>query len=215
MSTVKSRSFKYVALALGLLLAVAAWFWLGSRPSDNVSQAITEQWMQIYYDPDSPDTGMDGDVTIVAFLDYDAGDCRDAAVMLNELREADKRVRLVFKHISTSAPGPDFAARAALAADRQDMFLPLHRALLQGSPPTEASVIAAARMAGLDTERLHADMDNPAIVAALKRNKALMGDLGISALPAFIVGGQLYRGAIDREALGAAVARIRTNPSMQ
>jgi protein-disulfide isomerase len=204
-----------LALALGSLVAIGAWILLGTHSSDNVSQVITEQWMQLYYDPDSPDTGMDGDVAIVVFLDYDSADCRDAAVTLNALRAADKRVRLVFKYIPTSTPGPDFAARAASAADKQDMFLPLHNALLQVSAPTEASVTAAAEKAGLDTKRLRADIDNPAIAAALKRNKVLMGELGISSLPAFIIGGQLYRGTIDREALSAAVARVRTNPSMQ
>lgn len=215
MSTVKRTSIKRLALALGLLVAVGAWTLLSLWPSDNSNQVIAEQWMQIYYDPDSPDTGMDGDVTIVAFLDYDSADCRDAAVALSKLREADKRVRLVFKEIPTSAPGPDFAARAVLAADKEDMFLPLHKGLLEGHEPTESSVIAAAQMAGLDIDRLRADMNNPAIMAALKRNKALMGELGISSLPAFIVGNQLYRGAIDQGALSAAVARVRKNPSMQ
>ena len=215
MSTAKRRSIKRLAPALGVLVAVGAWILLSLRPSDNSSQVITEQWMQIYYDPDSPDTGMDGDVTIVAFLDYDSADCRDAAVALSKLREADKRVRLVFKEIPTSIPGPDFAARAVLAADKQDMFLPLHKKLLQEPQPTEPSVMTAAKTAGLDTERLRADMNNPAIMAALKRNQALMGELGITSLPAFIVGNQLYRGAIDQGALSAAVSRVRKNPSMQ
>lgn len=124
-------------MALGLLVAVGAWILLSVRPSDNFSQAIIEQWMPIYYDPDSPDTGVDGDVTIVVFLDCDSADCRDAAAALSKLREADRRVRLVFKEIPTSAPGPDFAARAVLVADKQDMFLSLHKKLLQEPQPTE------------------------------------------------------------------------------
>lgn len=215
MSTAERRPIKRLALALGLLVAVGAGVLLSLWPSNNSSQVIAEQWMQIYYDPDSPDTGMDGDVTIVAFLDYDSADCRDAAVTLNKLREADRRIRLVFKHIPTSAPGPDFAARAALAAGKQDMFLPLHKELLQGPQPTESSVITAAQMAGLDTERLRADMSNPAITAALKRNQTLRRELGISSLPSFIIGNQIYRGAADQDALGAAVASVRKNPSMQ
>lgn len=75
--------------------------------------------------------------------------------------------------------------------------------------------MTAAKAAGLDTERLRADMNNPAIMAALKRNQALMGELGLSSLPAFIVGNEIYRGAIDREALSEAVARVREKPSMQ
>lgn len=147
---------------------MGAWILLSLRPSDNSDQVIIEQWVQIYYDLDSP--GVDGGVTIVAFLDYDSADCRDAAVALSKLREADKRVRLVFKEVPTSALGLDFAARAVLATDKQNMFLPLHKELSQGPQPTESSVMTAAKMVGLDTERLGADMNNPAIMAALKRN---------------------------------------------
>ena len=100
MSTAKRRPIKRLALAVGLLVSVGAWILLSLKPSDNASQVITEQWVQICYDPDSPDTGMDGDVTIVTFLDCDSADCRDAAVALSSRRLGGRQAA----HVPSSTP---------------------------------------------------------------------------------------------------------------
>lgn len=186
-----------------------------ASPDDEPRRLISEHWPQIYYDRTSPDTGSDGDVTIIAFLDYGCAECRALGQTLQKLRATDKGVRLVFKELPMMGPGSDFAARAALAADKQDHFLLLHWELLQGSwPPTESSVIMAAGMAGVDIERLRTDMGDPAIAKAVELNRALARTLGINSLPAFIVGNRIYRGASDLEALRAAVAQARKGPPL-
>ena len=235
MSTPERRSTKRLAWKLGLIFALGtaavgllASPWLSSiadrwgihsivsgsaSPDDESRRVISEQWWQIYYDPTSPDTGLDGDVTIITFLDYGCAECRALAQTLEKLRATDKGIRLVFKELPMMGPVSDFAARAALAADKQDYFLLLHRELLQGSwPPTESSVIMAAGMAGVDIERLRTDMADPAIAKALEMNRELARTLGIDSLPAYIVGNRIYRGAADLEALQAAVAETRKGP---
>jgi thiol-disulfide isomerase/thioredoxin len=184
-------------------------------PDDESSRLISEYWWQINYDPDSPDTGPDGDVTITTFFDYGCAACRQLAQTLEKLRATDKRVRLVFKELPMAGPVSDFAARAAMAADKQDYFVLLHRELLQGLwPPTESSVIMAAGMAGVDLEQLRRDMADPAIAKALEMNRALAQTLGIDSLPAFIIGDRIYRGAGDLEDLKAAVAQARKGPPL-
>lgn len=182
---------------------------------DGSSRLISEYWWQINFDPDSPDTGLDGDVTITIFVDYGCAECRRLAQTLEKLRATDKGVRLVFKELPMAGPVSDFAARAAMAADKQDYFVLLHRELLQGSwPPTEPSVIMAAGMAGVDIERLRRDMAYPAIAKALEMNRALARTLGIESLPAFIIGDRIFRGTVDLEALKAAVAQARKGPPL-
>jgi protein-disulfide isomerase len=186
-----------------------------ASPDDESRRLISEHWLQIYYDRTSPDTGSDGEVTIIAFLDYGCAECRALAQTLKKLRASDKGVRLVFKELPMMGRSSDFAARAALAADKQDHFLLLHWELLQGSwPLTESSVIMAAGMAGVDIERLRTDMGDPAIAKAIEMNRALARTLGIDSLPAFIVGNRIYRGATDLEALQAAVAQVRKGPPL-
>jgi protein-disulfide isomerase len=184
-------------------------------PDNEASRLISQHWLQINYDPASPDTGPDGNVTITTFFDYGCAECRQLAQTLEKLRATDKGVRLVFKELPMVGPVSDFAARAALAADKQDYFVLLHRELLQGSwPPTESSVIMAAGMAGVNIERLRRDMADPAIAKALEMNRALAGTLGIESLPAFIIGDRIFRGAVDLEALKAAVAQTRKGPPL-
>lgn len=223
MSKRKRISTRRLAWTLGPILAVSIagdlivlgpWQSDKSGRQNDSSRLIGAQWVQIYYDPSSPDTGLDGDVTIIAFLDYACADCRAAARALQELREKDRGVRLVFKELPMTGSSSDFAVRAALAADRQDKFLSLHRELLQGPwPPSESSVIMAAVTAGLDIEQLRTNMGDPAIAKAIKENRALARALGVTSLPAFIIGNRIYRGAADPETLQAAVAQARKSSS--
>jgi protein-disulfide isomerase len=220
------------ALSAGFALAAViaiAWMLFGSGLSngsglwkilpqfalsgDDTDRLISKRWVQIYYDRTSPDTGPDGDVTIVAFLDYDSADCREVAIALAKLREVDRGVRIVFKELVPPGSNSEFAARAALAADRQDRFLSMHKELTHGPLHlTESSVIMAAGMAGLDIERLRADMNDPAIANAIKENRSLALALGISSSPALIIGDRIFHGATDLGTLQAAVAQARTRP---
>lgn len=201
-------------LVLAVVIAIA-WLLFGSGLSngiwdDNTGHLISERWVQIYYDRNSPDTGPDGDVTIVAFLDYNSAECRAAAVALRKLRDADKGVRIVFKELPMSGSSDELAARAALAARKQDRHLQLQRAILQGpSEMTETAVIKAAGLAGLDIQQLRPDMADPAIVAAIDQNRILAREFGIRLMPAFIIGNRFYRGPVDLEHLQSAVVQAR------
>lgn len=208
-----------IAVLVSVAVTAIAWLLFGSELSngiwgDNTGRLISERWFQIYYDRNSPDTGPDGDVTIVAFLDYNSADCRAAAVALRKLRDADKDVRIVFKELPMSGSSDEFAARAALAARKQDRHLQLQRAILQGPPEiTETAVIKAAGVAGLDIQQLRTDMADPAIVAAIDQNRILARELGIRSMPAFIIEDRFYGGPVDLERLQSAVSQARRDPA--
>jgi protein-disulfide isomerase len=188
--------------------------WLGpSSVNDDVRRLISERWVQIYYDRSSPEIASDGNVTIVAFLDYDSEDCRKVAAALSRLHETDPGVRIVFKVLGASDSTAGFSAHALLAADRQDGFLLLYNELIQGRPQvTESSVIAAAQTAGLDIARLRADMTDSAIGKVIEENQSLAHVLGVSS-PALLIGNRIYHGATDLETLQAAVAQARSQAS--
>lgn len=206
----------WVAFGFGLSSEFSFWKVLPplTLTGDDTDRLISERWFQIYYDPASPDTGTDGDVTVVAFLDYDSEDCRKMAKALATLRKADRGVRIVFKDLVEPGSNSELAARAALAADRQDGFLSMHKELTHGPlQPSEASVIMAAGMAGLDIERLRADMKDPAIAKAIEENRSLALVLGIKSAPALIISDRIIHGAVDLGTLQAAVAQARTLPA--
>ncbi len=161
--------------------------------------------------PMSPVSGnAAGDVTVVEFFDYRCGFCKRALPAMEALLEEDANVRVVWKEFPILGPVSEFAARAAMAADRQGKYYPFHLALMKEPELTEGRVLEIAVKAGLDPERLRQDMEDPAIAAYLDETRALAQEIGITGTPAFVVGGTLVPGVIDAAGMKALVDAART-----
>lgn len=166
-------------------------------------------------DPDSPVIGNpEGDVVLVEFFDYNCPYCRRAADDLLEVVAKDAGIRVVMKEFPILGPGSQFAARAALAAALQGRYEAFHFALMQApGKKEEGLVMAVARDLGLDLERLRNDMQAPAIEAALRRNFELAETLEINGTPAFVIGDEIFPGAVDKDTLLKKVAETRAKAS--
>ncbi len=148
--------------------------------------------------PLSPVSGnAGGDVTVVEFFDYRCGFCKRALPAMTALLEQDPNVRVVWKEFPILGPVSDFAARAAMAADRQGRYYPFHLALMKEPELTERKVLEIAHKTGLDTARLQQDMEDPAIQAYLEETNALAREIGVSGTPAFVIGDTLVPGVVD------------------
>ncbi len=174
--------------------------------------AIAENGEALHSHPMSPVSGnTEGDVTVVEFFDYRCGFCKRALPAMEALLEADANVRVVWKEFPILGPVSVFAARAAMAAERQDRYLPFHLALMKEPELTEGKVVELAVGAGLDMERLRRDMEDPAIAAYLDETRALAQQIGINGTPAFVVGGRLVGGAVDAARMKELVAAARAD----
>ena len=173
--------------------------------------AIAAHRDDIFRDPASPVAGNPvGDVTLVEFFDYNCPYCRKVAPDLWALPDADPGLRLVFKEFAILGPTSEFAARVALAAQKQGKYLPVHQALMRAEQPlTEDKVFRAATGAGADLARLKRDMADPSVDAEIARTRELAETLGITGTPGFVVGDALIPGAVERDALQAAIAEAR------
>ena len=162
--------------------------------------------------PMSPVSGdADGDVTVVEFFDYRCPYCKRALAPVMELLAADERVRVVWKEWPILGPVSTFAARAAMAADRQGRYHAFHVAVMDAPGElTEERVIDLAAGIGLDVERLRRDMSDPVIADYLEETSRLARALGIGGTPAFVVGDTLVPGAIDGASLKTLVAEARS-----
>jgi protein-disulfide isomerase len=175
------------------------------------AQAMVAREAQLLRDPADPVLGNpDGDVTVVEFFDYRCPFCRRAHAEVRALLAADRGVRYVAKELPILGPASQVAARVALAAHRQGKWDAVNTRLMNLSgEPTEATMIAAAVVAGADPARLRSDMEDPAITAQLASNLALARALGITGTPAFVIGGRITPGAVDRAELARLVAAAR------
>jgi protein-disulfide isomerase len=166
---------------------------------------------EIFRDPGSPVGGnAQGDVTLVEFFDYNCPYCRKMAPVLIDAEKADPQLRIVFKEFPILGPGSEFAARAALAAQRQMRYEAFHHALMAVKEKvSENNVLTTAADVGLDVERLKTDMQDPAIQAAIDRNMALAAALRINGTPGFVIGDQILRGATDLNVLQGMISQAR------
>lgn len=173
--------------------------------------AIQAQKEALQNDPDSPVAGNpDGDVTVVEFFDYNCPYCRRVTPVLNELKQQDANVRIVFKEFPVLGPASVVAAKAALAAQMQGKYLPFHEAMMEAEGRLEeAQIMDLAAQVGLDLDKLKQDMQSPEIDAMLERNRALADTLRVTGTPSFVVGDEFVGGATDLANLQALVAQER------
>ena len=170
---------------------------------------------QIFNHPESPVGGnRTGEPTLVEFFDYNCPYCRQVAPVMIEAEAADPALRIVYKEFPILGPNSLFAAKAALAAERQGKYAEFHKAMmLMDGPADEAATVATAAEIGLDLDRLRADMQDPSIQAEIGRNMELAGALRISGTPSFVVGDEILRGATDLATIQALIEEGRDSGS--
>lgn len=176
-----------------------------------VRTVIDRNRAAIFSHPMSPVSGNPkGDVTLVEFFDYQCGFCKRSLKPMKDLLASDRKLRVVWKEFPILGPVSRFAARAAMAADKQGRYLDFHVAVM-GAPAklTEAWVIATAGRLGLDVERLRRDMRDPAIENYLDETIGLARKLGITGTPAFVIGDTVVPGAVGAARLRKLIAEVR------
>ena len=182
--------------------------------ANELKSIVRERREEIFNDPLSPVLGNpNGDVTLVEFFDYNCPYCRKVPAVLAEAQKADNGLKIVLKEFPILGPGSEYAARAALASQKQGKYRDFHEALMAHSAAIdETSTLEIARRVGLDIDRLQKDMEDPAIAEALGRNLALAGDLRINGTPSFIIGDEIVRGLTDLATLQKHIAGTRVAP---
>ena len=180
-----------------------------------VSNLIATKKAELLNDPNSPVSGNpDGDVTVVEFFDYRCGYCKRVAGAVTQLQQDDPNIRVVYKDFPILGEASALAASAALASKAQGKHLAFHEALLASEEElNQETIFVLATAVGLDTEKLHKDMESPSIQTTIGRNRALARELGINGTPGFIIGTELVPGALDLKNLKNLVRQIRDEKS--
>lgn len=163
-------------------------------------------------DPGPPIGGNpDGDVTLAMFFDYNCGCCRGFARELVAVEHADPGLRVVYLELPILGARSAFAARAALAAGRQNAYVMFHQALMASRGYTSPdAIVEIAEELLLDADQLQIDMAGPEIERMIEDNLGLARNLGIQGTPAFVLGDRLIQGALPRERLAALIAEERS-----
>ena len=147
----------------------------------------------------------DAPITIVEFFDYRCPYCHAAMAWLFNVKDNRRDVRIVFKEFPVLGAQSLEAARAALAAQKQNRYLQMHEALMgfRGEMTSE-QIDVIARQAGVNVERMRRDMEGDDITAILQRNHELAAQAGVNGTPGFMINGEWTYG-YDEAALNRSL----------
>jgi protein-disulfide isomerase len=151
----------------------------------------------------------EGSVTLIEFSDYACSFCRQSVPDVDALIAANPDLKVVVREYPILRPESVDAARMALAAAQQGRYAQFHQAMFRLGPPSEASIEAAAREAGVDLAKARQAIRTGLFDSQLQTNAALAARLGLNGTPAFIVGDQTLNGAVGRQAIGQAIVEAR------
>ena len=154
----------------------------------------------------------DGDVTVVEFLDYRCGYCKQAHDGVQALVASDGGIRLVVKEFPILGPDSTFAARAAMASLSQSprLYEAFNDAMMRHQGDlNQRVVLGIAESVGLDADELQAEMDSAEIAERIRTTYGLAREMNISGTPAFIIGDEIVRGYIPYDSLRELVEAAR------
>jgi len=177
-------------------------------------QMLEDQAAAIFDDPASWVGGnLQGDITIVEFIDYRCGYCRKANDEVAELVASDGNIRLIFKEFPILGEASLLSSRFAISVLQLHGAAPYktaHDALiaLRGEPD-QATLIRLAEDLGLDPTAILAQMPTDAVTSVIKANHALADVMQISGTPTFVVNGVMVRGYVPLEGMRQIVAAER------
>jgi protein-disulfide isomerase len=134
-------------------------------------------------------------VLIAEFADFECPACAGVRPVLDEtIEKYPGEVRLVFKHFPLAMhPNAEKAARAAVAAFKQNKFWDMHRVLFENQRELAPdNVEKLARELGLDMKRFVQDRDSEATADAVARDRKQGEALDISSTPSLFINGRQF-----------------------
>lgn len=150
-----------------------------------------------------------GTVTLVQFTDYACGYCRQSVADVEALIAANPDLKVVVRELPVLGAPSVEAAKLALAAAGEGRYAVFHKAMFAAGPPTEAAMARAAAQAGLHLPRARGLAASDRVAAELRHNVELARQLKFSGTPSWVVGGQMFSGAVGFDRLNAALAQAR------
>ncbi|MBX7458666.1 DsbA family protein [Qipengyuania sp. 1NDH17] len=141
-----------------------------------------------------------GSKTLVKFTDYACGYCRATVADVDRLIAADPDLRVVVREWPIFN-GSEVSARMGLAAAKQGKYDAFYHALFALGTPTAENVAAAARTAGVDMDVARTYGESDEVTAELARNDAMARQLGFTGTPSWVVGDQVFEGAVGYDRL--------------
>jgi protein-disulfide isomerase len=157
----------------------------------------------------------DGDITLVEFMDYRCGYCRQAFGEVAQLLETDGNIRFIVKELPILGEQSVLAARFAIAVQQlhgDATYEEVHNALMSfRADITPESLTRIAQGFDLDAPALLAHMDSAPVSDVIAANRQLADLLQISGTPTFVLEDRMIRGYVPLGAMQQLVSASRAD----
>lgn len=154
----------------------------------------------------------DGDLTMVEFIDYRCGVCRQFNQEVHDAVEEDGNIKLILKEFPILGEDSEQSSRFAIAALQVGgdvAYRAAHDALITlRTPASPEALRGIAETIGLDADEVLARMSSDGVTRVLDQNHQLGQTMAIQGTPTFIIGDQMLRG-VPRAGVAATIAQIR------
>jgi len=147
-------------------------------------------------------------VQIVEFADFQCPFCKDAAkIMDSAYTKYGDDIVVYYRHFPLSAhPEADVAARAAVAAQMQDKFWPMHDLLFKYQKQLSPQKIKQfARQIGVNYSKFEKDMVSAEAVRRVREDKQAGEEAQITGTPSIFINGRRYMGDRTEKGIFAAI----------
>lgn len=155
---------------------------------------------------------LNGDLTVVEFIDYRCGVCRKVFQEVEDLVKNDGNIRIIFKDLPILGQDSDTAARFAIAVKQtagDDAYKKAHDQLMtmRGNVTLEALTKLAGDI-GVDPKPVIDAMNTEAVTEVIRKNRQLAEKMKIAGTPTFVIGPELLRG-MPQSGLEPVVEAVR------
>jgi protein-disulfide isomerase len=163
----------------------------------------------------APSTGpSSAPITLVEFSDFQCPYCAAAVPQINAVLKAyPTQVKLIFKQYPLEMHSQaDLAAAAAIAAQKQGKFWPMHDSLFAHHDDlSRDTILSLAQQNGLDMERFKEDLNSTGVHETVVRDVQDGDRAGVEGTPTLFINGQRYNGPIALDSL-KPVFQAKLNP---
>jgi len=133
-------------------------------------------------------------ITIVEFLNYDCGHCKDTHLVLLDYAEKNNNVRLVVRPVPYANGGAETAAEFALAAGLQDKFWEMDRALTEYKGELNDKFYReTAGLYDIDYDRMVREAEEETVQEMARNNATASIMSGIKTTPALMINKTIYQ----------------------
>ncbi|WP_137112089.1 DsbA family protein [Rhodobacter sp. SY28-1] len=155
-----------------------------------------------------------GDITLVEFMDYRCGYCRQAYAEVAELIKTDGNIRFVVKEFPILGEASLISSQFAIAVLQlhgPEAYDKAHDALmtLRGEPSPE-SLSRLATDLGLEAQPILERMNSAAVMQVIQDNHELATQMEITGTPAFVLKDMVMRGYAPLDVMRDFVSDARS-----